>query len=221
MTQKTNSSALLTTMFSKNAFNEYKNDFNNIIVERVLLPNEVLEEGNEKFLKEFSFEKELSKMRCGIGWPTISELTSSYEPSSISKLGRLLIGHLRSQGIIEQSTQFSDKAHKGSLKPQLKPKRYYCDIDFSVTHGHENFAIKLLVIYEQKVERYNTGNGGAFISNEQLLDYLKAKLVFSKSNMEFDRKVHSMLKIVSVTCHINGLELELCELCDDDDVSPE
>lgn len=158
-------------------------------------------DGESKISKTVKFINQTNNENVDIPWPKVS-VDEDIEPSSkISELGRILIHYLNEVGIIKADLQTPTICQK----PSSKGKQYSCCLKFQINYGFQRFQVILTLKYGIANKKVFSNNS---FSNDELVDYLKNLIIFKKIDTGQEVKFNN-LKLLSVGCNINGLELEI------------
>lgn len=154
----------------------------------------------KQITKQVKFVDLNSRENTSIPWPKV-DVQGDFQPSSkISEIGRIFISHLNKIGLIHATLNtptFTDVFYQG--------RQYNCSLNFQIKHGYQRFQIKLTMKYGTV---RNKNAISAFISNEELVDYLKDMIIFQKTTEDREIKFR-MLRLLAINCFINDLELEI------------
>ncbi|CUM49720.1 uncharacterized protein AC631_03941 [Debaryomyces fabryi] len=161
----------------------------------------VAEYDANKISKTVKFINQTNNENVDIPWPKV-KVDEDFEPSSkISELGRIFIHYLNEIGIIKADLQTPSMCEKTAHRG----KQYTCCLKFQINYGFQRFQVLLTLKYGIANKKVFLNNS---ISNDELVDYLKNLIVFKKSDTHQELKFNN-LKLLSVSCNINGLELEI------------
>ncbi|KAK6462786.1 hypothetical protein DFJ63DRAFT_313917 [Scheffersomyces coipomensis] len=152
-------------------------------------------------------------------------------PTKISELGCKFIDYLNHLGFVNppSPSPFSTTTIiNNNIKKNDDDDRkvYYCDLNFEITYKSDTFIIDLNLEYQCLNHQQFKLPPNLFITNEQLNDYLKDKLILNLFNREnditssststnrdtfiqFEHKLKSLLQLKSIKCFVNDLELAL------------
>ncbi|KAK6199545.1 uncharacterized protein RJT21DRAFT_121927 [Scheffersomyces amazonensis] len=192
------------------------------VVSQVIDDEEFDTENNNGYSKQFEFVSHdninnniNSSSITTITWPVLNQSLSQdkFQPGDkLTELGRNLIKFLNELGLTN-STLVSlgniDADNDTSITKTSKV--YYCDLRFEVKYKSQPFTIHLNLNYVSKYAAKQLPPN-LFITNEQLVDYLKSKIILrskSSSTLQFEYKLKLLLRLQSIKCHINDLELDL------------
>lgn len=154
-----------------------------------------------KISKTIKFINQTNNENVDIPWPKV-KVNEDFEPSSkISELGRIFIHYLNEIGIIKADLQSPSICEKSASRG----KQYTCCLKFQINYGFQRFQVILTL-------KYGIANKKVFLinsfSNDELVDYLKNLIIFKRTDTHQELKFNN-LKLLSVSCNINGLELEI------------
>ncbi|KAG2732101.1 hypothetical protein G9P44_004518 [Scheffersomyces stipitis] len=162
----------------------------------------------------FFFTDDSGSKTQSMNWPRLERAydSSEYEQSSLTmELARKLIFYLKEIGITSSSLEDRDFSLPEVIDFYPGEKMYDCKLDFSLTYGDENFSVSLWLMYQTKEKTYHPPPY-AFISKDQLLNYLKEKIILRVDNeaiRQFEIKLKSLLSLVVLRCTINDFHVEI------------
>ncbi|KAG7661588.1 uncharacterized protein J8A68_004856 [[Candida] subhashii] len=137
--------------------------------------------------------------------------------TKINELGRRSLKYLHDIGIIRSNNNNKLNGNSPESSQQEEPgaraisnkKVYNCNLNFELTQGDEIFNVRFQLIYRMNSISEEKLPPNLYISNEELINYLRDKIIMREKNLHgIESKINVLLKLCSVRCFINDLELD-------------
>ncbi|RLV89217.1 hypothetical protein JA1_005264 [Spathaspora sp. JA1] len=157
-----------------------------------------------KFSKVVSFINNDTKQQTSIPFPPSSVYPITPPSNNVSELSHKFKQYLNDIGIVRH--------HNIDMHPDHKV--YNCELSFNINHHQEKFQILLNLVYQMNQfdeQEETTTPANLFVSNEELLNYLRDKIVLNNVNplSGIESKINILLRLCTITCFINEVEIEI------------